>query len=137
MLNMNAGLDSWPAGEVRALQLEEIGECYRRYRFTSPEAEEEMVRSLSRWGQLAPITVWVREDLAEVLDGFKRLAAARRTAEFKSLAARRLEVDERGAKAAIYGLNQIAIAQDFRTLDCVNQNGSSQARLAKGLKKSR
>jgi len=104
---VNACFDSWPAGEVRALPLEEIGERYRRYRLSSPDAEEEMVRSLRRWGQLAPITVWVREDLAEVLDGFKRLSAARRTAEIKSLAAWRLEVDERGAKAAIYGLNQV------------------------------
>ena len=42
---MNAGFDSWPVGEVRALPLEQIGERYRRYRLTSPEAEEEMVRT--------------------------------------------------------------------------------------------
>ena len=66
-----------------------------------------MVRSLRRWAQLVPITVSVREGLAETLDGFKRLAPARRTPGMTSLSARRLEVDERGAKAAIYGLNQV------------------------------
>ena len=100
-------LDPWPAGEVRAVPLAQIGERYRRYRLTSPEAEEEMVHSLRRWGQLSPITVWVRDEVAEVLDGFKRLSAVRQIAELKSLAARRLEVDERGAKAAIFGLNQV------------------------------
>ena len=53
-------LDSWGAGEVRALPLGQLSERYRRYRLSSPEGEEEMVRSLRRWGQLAPITVWVR-----------------------------------------------------------------------------
>jgi hypothetical protein len=54
---MNACFESWPVGEIRAVPLAQIGERYRRYRLTSPEAEEEMVRSLRRWGQLAPITV--------------------------------------------------------------------------------
>ena len=72
---MNVCLNSWPAGEVHAVPLEQIGEHYRRYRLSSQEAEEEMVRSLRRWGQLAPITVSIREGLAETLDGFKRLAA--------------------------------------------------------------
>jgi hypothetical protein len=67
---MDCVFDAWTEGEVRAMPLAQLGERYRRYRLTSPEAEEEMVRSLRRWGQLAPITVWVREGLAEVLDGF-------------------------------------------------------------------
>ena len=132
---MTAGLDSWPVGEVRALPLEEIGERYRRYRLIGPEAEEEMVRSLRRWGQLAPITVWVREDWAEVLDGFKRLAAARRTTEFKSLTARRLEVDERGAKVAIYGLNQVGrhlqeLEEAWIVFALVREDGLSQVEAA-------
>lgn len=132
---MKAWFDSWPAGEVRALPLEEISERYRRYRLSSPEAEEEMVRSLVRWGQLAPITVWVREEMAEVLDGFKRLSAARRTAEMKSLAARRLEVDERGAKAAIYGLNQVGrhlaeLEEAWIVFALVREDGLSQVEAA-------
>jgi hypothetical protein len=128
-------LDPWPAGEVRALPLEEIGECYRRYRLTSPEAEEEMVRSLRRWGQLAPITVWVRQGRAEVLDGFKRLSAARGTTGMKSLSARRLEVDERGAKVAIYGLNQVGrhlaeLEEAWIVFALVREDGLSQVEAA-------
>jgi hypothetical protein len=127
--------DSWPTDEVRPLPLAQIGERYRRYRLISPEAEEEMVRSLHRWGQLAPITVWVRDELAEVLDGFKRLSAARRTVEMKSLAARRLEVDERGAKAAIYGLNQVGrhlaeLEEAWIVFALVREDGLSQVEAA-------
>ena len=132
---MNVGWDSWPVGEVHAVPLAEIGEHYRRYRLSSPEAEEEMVRSLRRWGQLAPITVSVREGLAEALDGFKRLSAARRTPGMTSLSARRLEVDERGAKAAIYGLNQIGrhlaeLEEAWIVFALVREDGLSQVEAA-------
>jgi ParB family transcriptional regulator, chromosome partitioning protein len=132
---VDAVLDPWSAGEVRALPLAQIGERYRRYRLSSPEAEEEMVGSLRRWGQLAPITVWVREETAEVLDGFKRLSAARRTAGMTSLAARRLEVDERGAKAAIYGLNQVGrhlaeLEEAWIVFALVREDGLSQVEAA-------
>ena len=99
--------DTWATGEIRALPLEHLGERYRRYRLTSKEAEQEMARSLSRYGQLSPIVVFVREQQPQVLDGFKRLRAARAIDGMKTLSAHRLDVDERGAKAAIYGLNQI------------------------------
>lgn len=132
---MDSEFGPWEAGEVRSLPLAQIGERYRRYRLTSPEAEEEMVRSLRRWGQLAPITVWVREGLAEVLDGFKRLSAARRTEGMKSLAAQRLEVDERGAKAAIYGLNQVGrhlaeLEEAWIVFALVREDGLSQVEAA-------
>jgi hypothetical protein len=47
-----------------------------------------------------------RQDRYELIDGFKRLGAARRLVPLESLAARLLEADERAAKAAIYGLNR-------------------------------
>jgi hypothetical protein len=132
---VDAVLDPWSAGEVRALPLAQLGERYRRYRLSSPEVEEEMVRSLRRWGQLAPITVWVREETAEVLDGFKRLSAARRTAGMTSLSAQRLEVDERGAKAAIYGLNQVGrhlaeLEEAWIVFALVREDGLSQVEAA-------
>src|SRR6185437_1429575 len=42
----------------------------------------------------------------ELIDGFKRLGAARSLAAMESLSARLMEADERAAKAAIYGLNR-------------------------------
>jgi ParB-like chromosome segregation protein Spo0J len=91
--------------EVRPLALDQLGQRYRRYRLPDPEAEADMVGSLRRYGQLTPLVVCAREETHEILDGFKRLAAARALA-WKTLNARTWEADERAAKAAIYGLNQ-------------------------------
>jgi len=103
----DALMSSWPAGEIRLLRLEQIGERYRRYRLQVTEAEEAMARSLQRYGQISPIVVCLREETPELIDGFKRLAASRSIAGLTTLNARRLEADERAAKAAIYGLNCI------------------------------
>jgi hypothetical protein len=43
--------------------------------------------------------------MPEVIDGFKRLAAAASVAGMQTLSARLVEADERSAKAALYGLN--------------------------------
>ena len=64
-----------------------------------------MAGSFQRYGQLTPVVVCLREETYEILDGFKRLAAAR-TLGLKTLSIRLLEADERAAKAAIHGLNQ-------------------------------
>jgi hypothetical protein len=96
----------WPVETYRALRLEEIDVRYARYRLSMLEAEEAMARSLRRYGQIAPIVVYLREEVPVLVDGFKRLAAARGLKGFGTLSARRIEVDERGAKAAMYGLNR-------------------------------
>src|SRR5512135_3840662 len=95
----------WHAGEVHSLAMARLGERYRRYRLPDPDAEVAMTGSVRRYGQLTPLVVCLREETYEVLDGFKRLAAAR-VLGLKAVAARRLEADERAAKAAIHGLNQ-------------------------------
>jgi hypothetical protein len=64
-----------------------------------------MAGSLRRWGQLAPVVACVRSEKLELLDGFKRHAAARQLAGM-TLSVRVLEVDEPTAKAAILGLNR-------------------------------
>jgi ParB-like chromosome segregation protein Spo0J len=98
-------MTDWEAGEVRTLPLEAFGEHYHRYRLSDNEAEVAMTRSLERYGQMAPIVVCIRQERPEVLDGFKRLAAARALPQLRRLSARLLVADERAAKAAIYGLN--------------------------------
>ena len=97
-------MTQWHNEDVRLLDVARLGDRYRRYRFTDPEAESAMAGSLRRYGQLSPLVVCLREETHEVLDGFKRLAAAR-IMGLKTLGARLLEADERAAKAAIYGLN--------------------------------
>jgi ParB-like chromosome segregation protein Spo0J len=94
----------WDAGEVRPLAVEALGERYRRYRLSDPAAEEAMARSLRQYGQSSPVVVCVRDDRLELLDGFKRRAAAP-LAALQTLSARVVEADEAMAKAAIYGLN--------------------------------
>ncbi len=96
-----------PALEVRAVPLPDLGERYRRYRLADTAAEQAMAVSLRRWGQLAPVVVCVRAGQWEVVDGFKRLAAARLLG-WPTLLIRRLEGDdERTVKAALYGLNRV------------------------------
>jgi hypothetical protein len=91
---------------ARPVPLSLLGESYRRYRLADPPAEEAMAGSLRRWGQLSPVVACVHGEELEVLDGFKRLAAARQVAGWASLSVRVIEVDERTAKAAILGLNR-------------------------------
>ena len=67
----------WTEGEIRWIALEAIGERYRRYRLPDAAAEAAMAGSLARYGQLSPLAVCLREERPEVLDGFKRVAAAR------------------------------------------------------------
>ncbi len=96
----------WAGEEPRELRLDEIGESYGRYRLPIPELERGMMRSLESYGQLSPIVVVMQEGRCELIDGFKRLGAARKLPSIDRLLARRIEADERAAKAAIYGLNR-------------------------------
>jgi hypothetical protein len=97
---------TWPEGVVRPVSLDGLGQRYRRYRLADPPAEEAMAGSLRRWGQLSPVVACVREQQLEVLDGFKRLAAARQVAGLTTLSVRVVAVNEPAAKAAILGLNR-------------------------------
>lgn len=102
-------MSDWGASAVRPLALEVLGERYRRYRLSDPAAEEAMARSLERYGQIAPVVVCVHDGTPQVVDGFKRLAAARLLLpRWATLSVRLLAADERGAKAAIYALNRVS-----------------------------
>jgi hypothetical protein len=93
-------------GSVLPMVLDALGQRYRRYRLSDADAEAAMAGSLRRWGQLAPLVACRRAEQVEVLDGFKRLAAARQLPSWTSLSVRVLTVDEATAKAAILGLNR-------------------------------
>ena len=95
----------WDEGNVRPIALDGLGQSYRRYRLIDPPAEEAMAGSLRRWGQLSPVAACLRGRQLELLDGFKRHAAARQVVGMSTLSVRVLELDERSAKAAILGLN--------------------------------
>lgn len=125
----------WASDDPLHLKREEIGESYGRYRLYVPEAERAMARSLERYGQLSPIVVCRRQDRYELIDGFKRLGAARSLAAMDSLSARLMEADERAAKAAIYGLNRAGgrtreLEEAWIIHALVREDGMSQVEVA-------
>ena len=91
----------WASENLLQLKPEEIGEHYGRYRLHVPEAERAMAKSLERYGQLSPVVVCRRGERYELIDGFKRLGAARRLTQLDHLSARLMEADERTVKAAV------------------------------------
>jgi ParB-like chromosome segregation protein Spo0J len=128
-------MSDWAVEEYRALPLEAIDVRYGRYRLSVVEAEEAMARSLRRYGQISPVVVCLLEGIAVLIDGFKRLAAARSLKGFGSLSARRIEVDERGAKAAMYGLNRTGrhfgeLEEAWLVQALVREDGLSQVEVA-------
>src|SRR5260221_5516147 len=99
-------MSGWDPGAARPLAVDQLGQRYRRYRLADVAAEEAMARSLQRYGQVAPVVVCEQHGALEVVDGFKRVAAARLLLPpWPTLSVRLLDVDEPGAQAAIYGLN--------------------------------
>jgi ParB/RepB/Spo0J family partition protein len=82
----------------------EMGEHYGSLRLVDPRAEDAMLQSMRRHGQLAPV-VCVTRNGYELLDGFKRLRACQRLGQ-ATLTARVLEAPARVCKAAILQLNR-------------------------------
>lgn len=125
----------WASEELIELKPEEIGEHYGRYRLHVPEAERAMAKSLERYGQLSPVVVCRRNDRYELVDGFKRLGAARHLAQIDHLTARLMEADERTVKAAIYGLNRAGgrtreLEEAWIIHALVREDGMSQVEVA-------
>jgi len=98
----------FPAGDsVRSLHLSDFDLRFDRYRLIQPKADQLMARSLAKYAQLAPVIYCQLEGSLVLVDGFKRLRAARTLKGTTSLEARALEVDEQAAKAAIFNLNLV------------------------------
>jgi ParB-like chromosome segregation protein Spo0J len=96
------------ATDLIELGLADLGEHFARYRLRSPAMERALEVSLRRYGQMSPVVVFRWHDRYELVDGFKRLAAARAVRDISSLWARVIEADERSAKAALYSLNRVS-----------------------------
>jgi len=133
-------MTGWTEGEIRWIALETIGDRYRRYRLPDAVAEAAMAGSLARYGQLSPLAVCLREERPEVLDGFKRVAAAKTLPAVLSLQARLVEVDEPTAKAIILGLNGIGGRMKGRegawiVQALVREDGLSQLQVAELLQR--
>ena len=133
-------MKDWMEGEIRWIAVETIGERYRRYRLPDAAAEAAMAGSLARYGQVSPLAVCLREERPEVLDGFKRLTAAKALPAISSLQARLLVVDEQTAKAIILGLNGIGgrmkeLEEAWIVQALVREDGLSQFQVAELLER--
>ena len=91
-------------GEIGPWPVSELGLRYRRYRLADEAGERDMVQSLRRHGQITPLVVCRREETLEVLDGFKRVAAALALG-LANLRCQVLAADERQAKVALLTLH--------------------------------
>lgn len=88
------------------LELARIGESYGRFRLVHPQAERGMLESMRRYGQLMPVVVsCLKGTQCELIDGFKRLRAARQLG-FSDITAKIIEASPRVEKACMIQLNR-------------------------------
>jgi ParB-like chromosome segregation protein Spo0J len=99
-------MDPCQTGHPTPVRFDQLGDHFRRYRLRVPQAVQAMTQSLRRWGQCAPIVATLRQEKPQILDGFTRWEAAQQVCGMTALSVRLIDVDDRRAKAAIYGLNQ-------------------------------
>jgi ParB family transcriptional regulator, chromosome partitioning protein len=92
-------------GAIEEVAIAKIGERYGSFRIVNPRADEAMAKSMKKYGQLSPVVCARIGDVYELIDGFKRLRACRRTGR-QTLKARIIEATERVVKAAIIQLNR-------------------------------
>ena len=123
---------------VRCLALDGFDLRFDRYRLIQPKADLLMARSISKYSQLSPVVYCQLEGSLVLVDGFKRLRAARTLKGITSLQARLLEVDEHGAKAAIFNLNLVTskpneLEESWIIYALVHDDGLPQAEVAQML----
>jgi ParB-like chromosome segregation protein Spo0J len=82
----------------------ELGQTLQTVRLCPPEAQRQMQVSLSKLGQLTPVQVYRANGKLELIDGFKRLHAAR-SLSWPSLRAEVQHVDQVGAKVRLWQCN--------------------------------
>jgi len=89
----------------RDLPVATLGETLGVLRLCEPDAVARMCQSLERHGQLSALAVFTARGSVEVIDGFKRLRAARALG-WDEVRARAIEVDAVGAKIAVAFLHE-------------------------------
>ena len=126
----------WPVDEVRRLALDEFDCRLVRLRLQAgEEVRGRMIHSLSRYGQLSPVVVFLKQDQPVLVDGFKRHDAAGHVKSLEHLLARRIDADEQSAKAAMYGLNWLGgrldqLEEAWIVQALVREDGLSQPAVA-------
>ncbi len=101
-------------GEATSIEVGpgELGEALFALRLSAPEARQQMQVSLSRLGQLTPVQAYESGGRLELIDGFKRLHAAR-ALSWPRLRAEVQRVDATGAKVRLLRCNAGAGLSDL------------------------
>jgi len=87
-----------------------IGERFAGLRIVEPQAERAMLHSMEKYGQLTPVAVChIAPGEQELLDGFKRLRAARQLG-LAELSARLFDLSIQAGKATMLQLNRVGRA---------------------------
>ena len=94
-----------PDDALLTTPITDLDERYAGLRIAQPRHQAAMAASMRRFGQISPVVATRSEDALVLVDGFKRLAAAR-TLGLGALSVRELVMTSRAAIAAIYGLNR-------------------------------
>ena len=89
----------------RPVRVETLGERLGALRLCESDALARMRRSLERHGQMSAVVLFATADGMEIIDGFKRLRAARALG-WKEVRAHALDVDVVGAKIAVAFLHE-------------------------------
>lgn len=122
-----------PGDQERDVDLAELGEGLAVLRLCDAAALESMRRSLARYGQLSALHLYAERGQLEIIDGFKRVRAARALG-LRTLRARVAQVDLVDAKvqiAALHdrrGLTELEEAWLIRSL--YREHGLSQPAIA-------
>lgn len=112
----------------------ELGESLMSLRLCGPVAQQQMQLSLSKLGQLTPVQVFRAESGLEVIDGFKRVRAARELS-WRTLRAEVQQADAAGAKVRLWQCNAGAGLSDLEEAWLVRslyrQDGLAQPQIAR------
>jgi len=92
-------------GRIDDIEVAKMGERYGALRIVNPGADDAMVKSMQKYGQMSPVACVATNGAYEMIDGFKRLRACRHMGK-GTLKTKVLEATERVSKAAIIQLNR-------------------------------
>ena len=107
---MTEALGNFLSSDAMNIALTGIGERFAPLRIVEPQAEHTMLHSMKKYGQLTPVVVCrIDPQKQELLDGFKRLRAAREL-RLPELSARTFDLSIRAGKAAMLQLNRVGRA---------------------------
>jgi ParB-like chromosome segregation protein Spo0J len=125
-----------PEGQEQIVSVEALGERFARLRLCEPAAIVGMKRALSTHGQLAALTAFRDSSTTEIVDGFKRLHAARALGwcELRAVVLDISEIDAKVVLAALHdrrGLSELEEGWLVRSL--YREDGLTQPVIAQRL----